>query len=171
MLHKSKQVLKMKKFFISLVMVLAVISIAVAQDNSTDLIPEAEDKVQGPVMQLDTLVVDYGTIDQHSEPLRTLDFTNVGDEPLVITNARGSCGCTVPTWPKEPVMPGETSTLEVRYATNRVGPFTKTITLTTNEGGDNKVIKVTGKVLKVEEEESVPEAQPSMLSPNNDKKQ
>jgi len=75
----------------------------------------------GPFMEFEGQVVDYGTINQHAEPLRILKFTNKGDEPLVITNAKGSCGCTVPTWPKEPIMPGETSEIEVRYATNRIG--------------------------------------------------
>lgn len=110
----------------------------------------------GPVMDLESLVVDYGTIEQHSEPLRVLKFTNTGTAPLIIKSARGSCGCTVPDWPKEPIMPGEESQLEIRYATNRLGKFAKTVTLTTNEEGDNKVIKVQGHVN--ESEQSVPDA-------------
>lgn len=124
---------------------------------------ETVKKEGGPIMTMDALEVDYGTIEQNSEPLRTLDFTNTGDEPLVIKNARGSCGCTVPTWSKEPILPGETSQLEIRYATNRLGPFSKKVTLTTNEGGEPVVIKVHGKVLKPEEEESVPAAAPSLI--------
>jgi len=118
-------------------------------------------------MEFEGQVVDYGTINQHAEPLRILKFTNKGDEPLVITNAKGSCGCTVPTWPKEPIMPGETSEIEVRYATNRIGKFTKTIKFTTNEtaAAPQHLIKVTGNVLKVEEEESVPSTEPNMLAP------
>src|SRR5690606_27416711 len=52
--------------------------------------------------------LDYGKISQKSDPLRRVKFTNTGTEPLVIKNARGSCGCTVPDWPKEPILPGET---------------------------------------------------------------
>lgn len=124
---------------------------------------EAAEKTGGPVMELEDDKVDYGTIEQHSEPLRVLKFTNTGTEPLIIKNARGSCGCTVPTWPKEPIMPGEESQIEVRYATNRLGKINKTIKLTTNEDGDPKVIKVLGKVLAAEKEESVPASTPSIL--------
>lgn len=99
--------------------------------------------------------LDYGTIQQHSEPLRTVKFKNEGTEPLVIKNARGSCGCTVPQWQREPIMPGEESVIEVRYATNRLGKFSKKVTLTTNESVKH-VINVTGNVLKGEEEETVP---------------
>lgn len=125
----------------------------------------------GPFMEFESLTVDYGTIDQHSEPLRILKFTNDGDEPLVITNAKGSCGCTVPTWPKEPVMPGESADIEIRYATNRLGKFTKTVKFTTNETANapQHVIKVTGNVLKVEEQETVPTNEPNMLSPGGGK--
>lgn len=114
---------------------------------------------ESPVMSFESMVVDYGVIEQHGEPLRKLSFTNTGDAPLVIQNARGSCGCTVPTWPKKPILPGETAELEIRYATNRLGKFSKTVTLTTNEpGGASHVIKVQGEVLKPEEEKSVPES-------------
>lgn len=112
----------------------------------------------GPVMSFESMVVDYGTIQQNAEPLRKLKFTNTGDAPLVIQNARGSCGCTVPTWPKKPIMPGESSELEIRYATNRIGKFSKTVTLTTNEvGSEPHVVKVQGTVLKADAEESVPQ--------------
>ena len=125
----------------------------------------------GPIMNFgDGLTVDYGTIDQHSEPLRVLKFSNTGDEPLVITNAKGSCGCTVPTWPKEPIMPGESADIEIRYATNRLGKFTKTVKFTTNEveKAPQHTIKVTGNVLKVDEEETVPKNEPNMLSPGGE---
>jgi len=162
----------MKKILLVFALFGSMISIGFAQNPIKDVAPPTTPTYapgEGPIMRLDTTVVDYGTIQQNSEPLRVLDFTNTGTEPLVISNARGSCGCTVPTWPKEPIMPGETSTIEVRYATNRIGPFTKKITLTTNEGGEPKVIKVTGTVLKEEKEESVPSSSPSMLNPGNGK--
>lgn len=120
---------------------------------------------EGPIMLFESTDVDYGTIEQNAEPLREAKFTNTGTEPLVIKNARGSCGCTVPIWPKEPIMPGETGTIEIRYDTKRLGPFSKTVKITTNEGADPHVLKVKGKVLKPETEDSVPTAAPSMLKP------
>ena len=145
-------------FIIFLVMTAAQFS---AQEIIQDPNPqssEMENDAPGPIMTFESMVVDYGTIQQNAEPLRKLSFTNTGDAPLIIQNARGSCGCTVPTWPKKPIMPGETEALEIRYATNRLGSFSKTVTLTTNEvGGEPHVVKVKGKVLKPEAEESVPE--------------
>ena len=114
-------------------------------------------------MTFEAMEVDYGVIEKDSEPLRVLNFTNTGTEPLVIKNARGSCGCTVPVWPKEPIMPGQTDKIEVRYATNRIGKFSKKITFTTNEAGDPKVIKVLGKVLKPEESKGVPAGDNSLI--------
>lgn len=101
-----------------------------------------------PVMQLDYDDMDYGTIGQGDEPLRVFTFTNTGDAPLQITNAKGSCGCTVPTYPKEPINPGEKAKIEVRYDTNRIGPFQKTVTLTTNEpeAVSTHILKIHGTV-------------------------
>ena len=160
----------LKKLIFSFFCVMA-FSLVSAQVTPTQIVhPEAEKEVSndgGPVMDFESMNVDYGVIKQHGEPLRVLSFTNTGDEPLVIKNCKGSCGCTVPTWPKEPIMPGETNTIEVRYATNRLGKINKTIRITTNEGSDPHVIKVLGEVLKSEEEESVPSTAPTMLSGGN----
>lgn len=164
----------MQKIILSLVVLLATSMTLFAQSEKGDIkvktpITIVEEEVveraegEGPIMTLESDVVDYGTIEQHGEPLRVLKFTNTGTEPLVIKNARGSCGCTVPTWPKEPIMPGEESEIEVRYATNRLGKINKTIKITTNQGGDPQVIKVVGTVLAAEKEEAVPAAEPSIL--------
>lgn len=108
---------------------------------------------------------DYGTIDFNGEPLRVVKFKNTGTEPLIIKNARGSCGCTVPNWPKEPILPGESGQIEIRYATNRTGPINKKVTVTTNEEKEH-VISVLGTVnpeVKKEVEESVPAGAPSVI--------
>ena len=124
----------------------------------------AQKVAEGPLMTFESTEVDYGTIDQHSEPYRYFKFTNTGTEPLVIKHAKGSCGCTVPTYPKEPILPGEAAEIKVRYATDRIGPFTKTVTLTTNEASETKVLRIKGKVLKAKEEpDAIPAAAPSIL--------
>ncbi|MEQ8472731.1 MAG: DUF1573 domain-containing protein [Marinoscillum sp.] len=74
----------------------------------------------------------YGSIDQNATGYRFFKFTNTGTGPLVITSAKGSCGCTVPSYPKEPIMPGQSEYIKVKYDTKRVGAFTKYVTLTTN---------------------------------------
>ncbi|TAK38595.1 MAG: DUF1573 domain-containing protein [Saprospiraceae bacterium] len=110
----------------------------------------------GPAMNFEQTEVDYGEIVQGADPLRIFTFTNTGTEPLIISNAKGSCGCTVPKWPKDPILPGETSKIEVRYDTNRVGPFQKTVTITTNEATNSHVLKIKGKVNPKPTEDSVP---------------
>jgi len=143
----------MKKFLILTVFALSMSASVYAQD------------IEGPKMALESLDVDYGEIEQHADPLRKVAFTNTGTEPLVIKNARGSCGCTVPIWPKEPIMPGESEVIEIRYDTKRLGSFSKTVKITTNEGDDPVVLKVHGKVNKPDGDDNVPAAAPSMLSP------
>ena len=137
--------------------------------NETDkkeIVAQPIETVDGPIMALESNTVDYGEIIQNSEPLRKLTFTNNGNAPLVIKNARGSCGCTVPAWPKEPIMPGESSEIEIRYSTNRLGKINKNVTITTNEAQNNKhVIKVVGMIHK--EEEGVPASKPSILGGGN----
>lgn len=118
------------------------------------------------VFSLESDVVDYGTIDQGSEPLRIAKFKNTGTEPLIITGAKGSCGCTVPNWPKDPIMPGETSQIEIRYDTKRVGPINKTVTVTTNDAVGKYTISVKGTINAVAQEEGLPEKESIFKKPN-----
>ena len=110
----------------------------------------------GPVMKFETTSIDYGSIDKGGDPIRKFKFTNTGNEPLIIKTAKGSCGCTVPTYPKEPIMPGESNVIEVRYDTQRVGVFTKTVSLTTNETTDTHTLTIKGDVKAPATQESVP---------------
>jgi len=101
-------------------------------------------------------VMDYGTIEHNADGARKFVFTNNGTEPLLIKNAKGSCGCTVPTWPREPIAPGVTAEIGVKYATNRVGKFTKTITLTTNASKKPVILTIKGEVNPAPKEENSP---------------
>lgn len=121
----------------------------VKADNT--IVVDMSDNENGPVMEFEAMEVDYGQIEQNSDKVRYLEFTNTGNEPLIISNCRGSCGCTVPDWPKQPILPGESNKIKVSYATNRLGKINKTITITTNEGGKPHVVKVIGNVEKAEE--------------------
>ena len=84
-------------------------------------------------IQFESNKIDYGTLEQGADGVRVFKFTNVGTAPLIIQDAKRSCGCTVPTWPKEPILPGASSEIKVKYDTNRIGVFSKTVTLTTND--------------------------------------
>lgn len=111
---------------------------------------------QGAQIEFENETIDYGTIAHNSDGKRVFVFKNTGNEPLIITKAKGSCGCTVPTWPKEPIMPGESGEIKVKYATNRVGNFSKTVTLNSNAvNAPTKVVRIKGKVLPAEGEAPV----------------
>lgn len=96
------------------------------------------------------LTLDYGTVNKEEDSgIRYFEFTNTGDEPLLITNAQSTCGCTVPSYPKEPIAPGGTGKIQVKYNMNP-GPIRKTITIETNaintEGG-MVALKIKGEVV------------------------
>jgi hypothetical protein len=90
--------------------------------------------------------IDYGDIAKGSDGVRVFEFTNTGTAPLVISNVRSSCGCTIPKKPEEPILPGKTGQIEVKYDTNRVGPIRKAITVTSNADTPTKVLKIKGTV-------------------------
>lgn len=104
-------------------------------------------KVDGAGMLFENETIDYGTLPHNADGKREFVFVNNGNKPLVITNATGSCGCTVPTFPKEPIAPGAKAVIGVKYATDRVGAFTKTVTVTSNaEGMPSKVLTIKGTI-------------------------
>lgn len=90
--------------------------------------------------------IDYGSITRGSDGLRVFEFTNTGDAPLIITNVKSSCGCTIPKKPNGPIAPGESSTIEVKYDTKRVGPIRRTITVLSNASQSMVPLKITGSV-------------------------
>ena len=91
--------------------------------------------------------IDYGEIAKGSDGIRVFEFTNTGDAPLIISEVKSSCGCTVPKKPDGPIGPGESNTIQVKYDTNRVGPIRKTITVYSNATEPIYAIKIKGKVL------------------------
>tara|TARA_R110002111_G_scaffold123359_4_gene187388 strand:- start:2236 stop:2643 length:408 start_codon:yes stop_codon:yes gene_type:complete len=99
------------------------------------------------VMKFKTEVIDYGIISQNSEGKRLFTFTNTGDAPLLITDVKTSCGCTVPSYSKAPILPGSLGELEIKYDTKRLGAFTKTVTVMSNAEGGNKVLKIKGHIV------------------------
>ncbi len=132
----------MKKVILSIGLMLFLAVGANAQETTTPnpVNPNA------PKFKFETEVLDYGTIEHNANGDREFKFTNVGKEPLIISNAVGSCGCTTPSYPKEPIKPGASAIIKVHYATDRVGQFEKTVTLTSNADTPAKVIKIKGVV-------------------------
>ena len=154
----------MKQTLVILAMVLMASFRLAAQATPTEATPATP--TSGAILKLESETVDYGTIDQGSEPLRLAKFTNAGTEPLIISGAKGSCGCTVPNWPKDPIMPGESSQIEIRYDTKRVGGINKTVTVSSNDPAGPHVIKVVGTINAVAQEEGLPEKESIFKKPN-----
>ena len=98
--------------------------------------------------------VDFGKVYKDSDSgLRTFEFKNTGDAPLIITNVQSTCGCTVPSKPTEPILPGKTGKIDVKYNMSP-GPIRKTITVESNATNveDGRIaIKIKGEVLVKEE--------------------
>lgn len=102
----------------------------------------------GAVITIDKEVHDYGTLEQGGNGECTFVVTNTGNEPLIIQMCKGSCGCTVPSCPQEPIAPGASATIKVKYDSNRVGPINKTVTITSNATNEpSKMIRIKGNIV------------------------
>ena len=132
----------MKKFFLLSLFVSMAFTMINAQETKT-----LEQPLNGPKISFSEQEHNYGTIQKGGDGNCEFVFTNEGNEPLILSNVKASCGCTTPSWTKEPIMPGKTGTIKVRYNTNNVGSFTKTITVTSNAIDSPRVtLKIKGKV-------------------------
>ncbi len=131
----------MKKLILSAIMLLSLTLTGTLKAQTAATNPNA------PVISFQRDTVDYGTIPHNADGYRAFTFTNTGKEPLIISETHGSCGCTVPTAPKEPIQPGQTAEIKVHYATDRIGQFTKTVTVTSNAGNSPKILVIKGNVL------------------------
>lgn len=132
----------MKKLLLVITLFISIVGI-----NAQSVEPAKDFDANAPVFKFDHETIDYGKIKKDSDGNRVFTFKNVGDTPLIITNAKGSCGCTVPTYDKDtPIMPGQTGTIKVKYATNRVGRFSKTVTITSNASEPKKILRIKGEV-------------------------
>ena len=131
----------MKKVF-SLLVILAFVMGAMAQNDAE----KPNKKVKTPEITFETLVHDYGQINQGDNGECEFVFKNTGKAELILTNCRSSCGCTVPSWPKDPIPPGKKASIKVKYNTQRIGQINKTITVESKAVKDRVVLKITGNV-------------------------
>jgi len=102
-----------------------------------------------PIMVIYPDTIDFGQVEYSSEQSRIAMIYNIGNKPLLIAGIVSSCGCTVPSWTKEPINPEDSSEIEVRYSTYSLGPFNKSVTVFSNDTvGSPKRITIIGEVLK-----------------------
>jgi len=100
--------------------------------------------------------IDYGKLEKDANGEREFTFKNTGKEPLIISNCVGSCGCTVPQWPRTPIAPGATASIKVKYDTRRVGRFQKTVTVQSNASNATEVLTIKGEILAPEATQTAP---------------
>ncbi len=167
--------MKNLKYLIFCAVILAFNLKALAQEapvikTDAETVKPAENP-NAPEITFETEIHDYGTIKQGANGGCEFKFKNTGKDPLVISNAKGSCGCTVPTFPKEPILKGQTGIIKVNYDTKRVGAFTKTVTIDSNAKTASKVITIKGTVEASDEntEQAMPLKKSSGLPLENTK--
>lgn len=113
-----------------------------------------ETSANGPEITFTAVEHDYGNVKLNGDGTCEFEFKNTGNEPLILSRPRSSCGCTVPTWPNQPILPGEKEKIKVTYNTTRVGAFNKTVTVTSNAKVNNSVIlRIKGTVIAPAAEE------------------
>ena len=107
----------------------------------------AQEVTAGPKIEFKKDTHDYGNIKYGADGSCSFEFKNTGNAPLIISNAKGSCGCTVPAWSREPLMPGQSASIRVKYNTANPGPINKTVTVESNARENRVVLRIKGKVL------------------------
>jgi len=119
-------------------------------------------KVNGPVAKYDKTTFEFGDLTQGNPGTASFMLTNDGNEPLIISSANASCGCTNLNYSKDPILPGKSITISATYNAAAVGPFTKTITVRTNASEQPTVLMLKGKVNPKPGQETKPaEIQPT----------
>lgn len=167
----------MKKIFFFTMIALLFASFSLQAQNSSvkpqkeatkeQSAPKKEKKSKAKVAEItfESLEHDYGNIYKGDNGECEFVFKNTGKAPLQITNARASCGCTVPSWPRDPIAPGKKSVIKVKYDTNRLGTINKSITVTSNAVNNSVVLHIKGHISE-KPDRSVPDKQEPMMKAN-----
>src|SRR3989344_8609869 len=106
------------------------------------MLAQKQKKVKEAIIEFTISEIDYGEIEQGANGEREFHFTNKGKAPLIISNVSSTCGCTVPARPEEPILPKKSGVIKVKYDTNRIGAFTKSMIVTSNATQPNYEIKI-----------------------------
>ncbi|MEN0005223.1 MAG: DUF1573 domain-containing protein [Bacteroidota bacterium] len=157
-----------------LFVLLAVVLVASCQNTNTDAVDAARQRVEnnavqpanpttatqqpaaqqpavpaGPTTEMTfaETTFDFGTVEEGEKVAHTYSFKNTGNEPLILSNAKGSCGCTVPKWPREPIAPGDSAEITVEFnSKNKKGKRNQKVTITANTNPPQTFIYLTGEV-------------------------
>lgn len=120
----------------------------------------------GAQISVDKEVHDYGKIAAGANGTCEFKVTNTGDQPLIITNCKGSCGCTVPKCDTAPIKPGQSTMVTVKYDTKRPGPINKSVTISSNAANaPEKIVRISGTVEPGPETPASPVKEQSPMAP------
>lgn len=132
----------MKKILLSLALIVTFGWNAISQEAATQ-----PANPNAPVISFDKTTYDYGTMYQNGDGHTFFVYTNKGKEPLILSRVKSSCGCTIPKWSRQPLLPGQSDTIKVKYDTKRLGSFHKSISIFSNASEPTVVLKIEGKVI------------------------
>jgi hypothetical protein len=136
----------MKKIMLILGLFAFAIAVKAQQPQSTVSQSKPVVDKKAPQITFEQTTIDYGTIEQYSDGNRIFKFKNTGKSPLVITNVSSSCGCLVPSWSKDPILPGKKGEIKAHYDTGRLGVFNKTLTVMSNAATSTVILEIKGDV-------------------------
>ena len=129
----------MKKLMLTMIAVLAVSMYSQAQNNTVAV---------GDSIVFEKIVHDYGTIIKGGNGETEFVFVNKGEKPLILNNVSASCGCTSPEWTKSPVLPGGKGSIKVKYDTETLGSFIKSVTVSSNASNSVVTLIIRGNVVR-----------------------
>ena len=142
----------MKKTLSVLFIVAMTISLSCSQTPDK----ESKSEISEPKPEFETLTHNFGKIIKNDPASFDFVFKNTGNEPLLITNVRSSCGCTTPYWPNEAIKPDEDSKITVKYNTTRIGSFSKSVTVTFQGIAEPVILRISGEVTDFVQESNSP---------------
>ena len=159
---KNLKLFDMKKLFVLFSALFMMCTLAFAQTEET------AEKQNGPEITFKETNHDFGNIQYKGNASYEFVFVNTGNEPLILTQPKSSCGCTVPEWPKQPILPGESNCIKVTYKnTDRAGGFNKYVTIFSNALINKEVkLHIKGSV-QAQPTEAAPVKMESIGSPIN----
>ena len=138
----------MKSYKSILLLLLIFAAITITKGQTTNIRSNANDTLNEPEIYFENTIHDYGTIKKNSNGSCKFIFKNTGNEPLVITNVKSSCGCTVPKWSKEAILPDKSGVIKIVYDTKRLGIISKTITVMSNAKTNPVELLIKGTVIE-----------------------
>lgn len=117
-----------------------------------------------PEISFEKTVIDYGTVNKGDNGVREFVFRNSGNAPLIISNVKSTCGCTIPKKPEKPILPGESEKIQVKYDTKRVGFIRKSITVTSNAASNpTTILKIKGQVVENNQQKGIERKKKSIV--------